>query len=762
MLCAKRYCVFVPKISGAGSEFTDSASGLREHEGFLSLPPGFPGSGVSAGGVMNKLGRSVIAALLLGVALALAGCAQEDTTTTGSGTPGVFGTGGGGGGGGAPPPPPPPPPVLGAPSLVLTLANPTTGAVTTSIPATVRAIVRDAAGVGIPSVVVTFTTDSTFGVFVPPSGTALTDATGTATVTLNPASLNAAGAATLTATAQVPAVTASVGYSVGAANVTLTNFTFGTNPLSAFGTTSVSVTVNSNGVPVTTAQTVSFSSPCAGSGKAVLTASVLTGAGGVATASYRDNGCGGTDTVTASVSGFAPASAILTIAPPTAGSIQFVSATPTSITLKGTGGAGRQESSQVIFKVVDNGGNPIGGQSVTFTLSTAVGGITFANGLTTSTAISVPGSGPTAGQAVVTVNAGTISTPVRVLASTVSGTVTLTTQSDQLTITTGIPAQASFSLSAATLNIEGWTIDGTTTVVTASLADHFSNAVPDGTTVNFIAEGGSVCNPLITPCLGACNTAAGACSVTMTSQNFRPLNGRVTVLAFAVGEESFTDIDGDGVASLVNHFNGTSEMFDANGAPTDTGEAFLDNNENGKRDAIGGSTALEEFEDFNSNGLFDAPDGQYNGVLCNDTTGTSSPGTCSAQRSIHVFRNIPILFSGSDALVQFSDSSGTPIDQITGITFPPCVVGTPTPTATVLITVTDVNGNIMPFDTGVAFSTNNGTIQSTPTSFKVPNSTACLAGAGPGGFTCSSTGCSLPVSAPAGFTCPKSSEVPFG
>src|SRR5689334_24360545 len=33
-------------------------------------------------------------------------------------------------------------------------------------------------------------------------------------------------------------------------------------------------------------------------------------------------------------------------------SIQFVSATPTSITLKGTGGGGRQETSQVVFKVV--------------------------------------------------------------------------------------------------------------------------------------------------------------------------------------------------------------------------------------------------------------------------------------------------------------------------------------------------------------------------------------------------------------------------
>src|SRR6266581_1776615 len=442
---------------------------------------------------MNKLGRSVIAAFLLGGALALAGCAQEDTTTTGSGTPGVFGTGGGGGGGGggvAPPPPPPPPPVAGVPSLVLTLADPTTGATTTSAPATVRAIVRDAAGVGVPSVVVTFTTNTALGALVPVSGTALTDSTGTATVTLNPASLSAAGAATLTATAQVPAVTGSIGYSVGAANVTLTNFTFGINPLSAFGTTSVSVTVNSNGVPVTSPQTVSFSSPCAGSGKAVLTASVLTGAGGVATASYRDNGCGGTDVVTASVSGIANASSTLTVAAPTTGSIQFISATPTSITLKGTGGAGRQESSQVIFKVVDTGGNPIGGKTVDFSLSTSLGEITFANGLITSSAI----SDATTGQAVVTVNSGTISTPVRVLASTPGSVVgtTLTTQSDQLTITTGIPDQDSFSLARTILNIEGLEFDGVTTVFTARLADHFSNPVPDGTTVNFIAEGGSV------------------------------------------------------------------------------------------------------------------------------------------------------------------------------------------------------------------------------------------------------------------------------
>jgi len=631
------------------------------------------------------------------------------------------------------------------PSLVLTLADPTTGATTTSAPATARAIVRDAAGVGVPSVVVTFTTNTALGTLIPASGTALTDATGTATLGLTAASLTAAGAALLTATSQVgtTAVTGSIGYSVGAANVTITNFAFGINPLSAFGTTSVSVTVLSNGIPVTAPQTVSFSSPCAGSGKAVLTASVLTGAGGVATASYRDNGCGGTDLVTASVSGLATLSSTLTVNPPTTGSIQFVSATPTSMTLKGTGGFGRQESSQVIFKVVDTGGNPIGGKTVTFSLSTSVGGIT----LTNTTAI----SDATTGQAVVTVNSGTISTPVRVLASTpgsVAG-VTLTTQSDQLTITTGIPDQDSFSLARTILNIEGLEFDGVTTVFTARLADHFSNPVPDGTTVNFIAEGGSVGSCVGSVCTGSCSTANGACSVTMTSQAFKPLNGRVTVLAYAVGEESFTDIDGDGLADLANSLTGTTEMRDANGVSTDMGEAFLDNNENGVRDTVAGSVGLlEEYIDFNMNGTFESVgDGQYNGVLCNDTTGTSSAGTCAASKSIHVFRNLPVVFSGSHPVFQVTDPvTGSPKTSIDTTACNTSIVSTD-------ITITDVNGNLMPAGTTVNFTTTNGTIKSAPTSFVVPNSIACLKNSGPG-FSSGTV--------PAGFVCPAKSEVLLG
>lgn len=580
-----------------------------------------------------------------------------------------------------------------APSLTIAL---TSGGVTvTSIssgaPATVTATVKDTAGTAVANAVVTFSTDAALATIAPVSATALTDATGVANVTLSPASLTSAGAATITATTQVgtTAVTGSKGYSVGAAAVTMTNPAFGVTPLSAFGTTSVSVTVSSNGVPVTTPQTVSFTSPCASSGKAVLTAGVAT-VNGVATASYRDNGCAGTDTVSASVSGITSSSAALTVTAPTTGSIQFISATPSSISLRGMGGAGRQESSQVIFKVVDTGGNPIGGKTVSFSLSTAVGGIA----LTTTTAI----SDPTTGQVVVGVSSGAVSTPARVLASTCTNSTspctgtTLSTQSDLLTITTGIPDQQNFSLSATSYNIEGWNHDGTTTVITARLADHFNNPVPDGTAVNFTAEGGSI--------VSSCTTTAGACSATLTSQALRPNDGRVTVLAYAVGEEGFTDLNGNGLADTIG------EMIDANGVSTDMGEAYVDYNESGARN---GTT--EPFIDFNGNVVDNAPDAQYNGVLC-----TAGAAICSAQKSIHVRGQLPIVFSGSDAVITINGGAT--------IALAPCVGGVVGAPSTFTVTVVDLHGNAMPAGTTVAFSSDNGTVTSSA-SYTVPSTSGC-------------------------------------
>lgn len=532
----------------------------------------------------------------------------------------------------------------------------------------------------------TFSTTA-LATIAPASGTALTDGAGVATVTLTGGAT--AGASTITASAQVgtAAVSGSVGYSVGVASVTITNPTFGVTTLSAFGTTGVAVTVSSGGVPVATPQTVTFTSPCATSGKAVLSASAVT-VNGTATGSYRDNGCAGTDTVTASVSGIVSSSASLTVIAPSIGSIQFVSATPTSITLKGTGGAGRQESSKVAFKVVDTGGNPLSGKTVNFSLSTSVGGIAFATGGVTATAIS--GSD---GQVVVTVNSGTSSTPVRVQASTCTTPTnpctgsTLTTQSDKLTITTGIPDQQNFSLSATTLNIEGWNQDGITTVVTARLADHFNNPVPDGTSVVFTTEGGSITS--------TCDTVGGGCSATLTSQALRPTNGRVTVLAYAVGEEGFSDANGNGLADQ------PTEMLDANGLSTDEGEAFVDWNENGTRQAN------EPYIDFNSNSAYDGPDGKYNGVLCDPNVAPgSSAVACNTLKATHVRDSLAIVFSGSDsvttAIPAAFDLGGCGNSQ------------------TANIDVRDLHGNVMPAGTKVDVTTSNGKLVA-PFGFVVGN-----------------------------------------
>ena len=540
----------------------------------------------------------------------------------------------------------------------------------------------------VPNAVVTFSTDATLATIIP-AATALTDASRVATVTLNPATITTSGATTIKADAQLGtvAVTGSIGFAIGVAAVTVAAPVLGVGaaPLSAFGTTSISVTVSIGGVPVTTPQNVTFSSVCASIGKAVLSTGVATVAG-LATGSYRDNGCAGTDVITASAAGVTSLSTSLVVAPPATGSIQFVSATPSTISLKGTGGT---DASQVSFKVLDSAGNPISGKTVTFGLSTTVGGITL------TPAPPATATSDASGLVFTNVSSGTVSTPVRVTASTPGATgTTLTTQSSGLTITTGIPDQDSFSLSATLLNPEFRDIDGNTTVLTARLADHFNNPVPDGTVVNFTTEGGSI--------IASCSTASSACSSTLTSQAPRlALDGRYTVLAYAVGEESFTDLNGNGVADLVPY-----ELIDVNGVSTDMPEAFRDDNENGVRDAN------ETFIDFNQNGVYDAADGRFSGVLCDNTTlppAGSSVGTCAARKSIHVRGSIVIVFSGSTAAISIISPAGN-------ISLPTCTGGS----QRVDLRIVDLHGNPMPVGTTIVVTTSNGTLVGTA-SFTQPN-----------------------------------------
>jgi len=288
------------------------------------------------------------------------------------------------------------------------------------------------------------------------------------------------------------------------------------------------------------------------------------------------------------------------------GSIQFINAEPEFMSLKGTGGQGYGETSKVTFKVVDIIGSPIEGAQVDFTLSTTVGGLALSPSR---------GSSNASGLVTTTVQAGSISTPVRVGASvTLSDGELIFVQSDLLTVTTGIPDQNSVSLSFDKFAPEGLNYDGETVQVTARLGDRFNNPVPDGTVINFTTEGGLI--------ESTCQTVNSVCGVTWTSQSPRPVDHRSTVLAYAIGHETFYDANANGV-------------FDDGDSFDDLGETFRDDDETGTFNPNSGNgfSRDEKLIDYDENGLYSGPDGVYNGVPCEHSTDCPIDANNIANRS---------------------------------------------------------------------------------------------------------------------------------
>jgi hypothetical protein len=352
-----------------------------------------------------------------------------------------------------------------------------------------------------------------------------------------------------------------------------------------------------------------FSSGCVVDGMATLESPIEI-SGGVATTTYEATGCTGSDTIAAYTTVdnvTVTATGTVQIASAQLGSMQFVSSEPENIGLKGFG---LIESADITFKVLDTNGNPVSGEIVTFSLNTTVGGITLISDKSTS---------DVDGLVRATVTSGTIPTSVRVTATLVSDT-SISTQSDGVTISTGISDQNSFSLSLSCHSPEGWIQNGEEVTATVYAADHFNNPVPDGTAIYFTTEGGQI--------ESECLTEEGLCSVVWTSSNPRPSNGRVTILATMLGEESFVD----SVPS--NGFLDWGETF------YDLAEAYRDDDEDGNYTAY-----VDEFVDFNSDGEFTLADGMYNGLLCNsykvdeDDDGDLDEEEellCSEEKNVHV------------------------------------------------------------------------------------------------------------------------------
>lgn len=561
---------------------------------------------------------------------------------------------------------------------------------------TVTTTFTDLQGKAISNLPVTFST--TLGSLTPSTGLVTTDANGVAAIQL---SASGGGSGTVTATATVSGgnLSKTIPFSVDLPPISISSPVLGLTSLAPGGTTSVTVTLSDSSGTFTTPVDVFFTSTFAAAGKATLTTPVRT-VNGVATSTYTAAGGVGLDTITVQV-GNATASTSLSVAGTTANSISFVSTSPKVISLRGMGGTG-SETSTVVFRVLDNTGQPAKGQTVDFALNTTVGGLA----LTASSAIS-----DSSGNVSTIVQSGIIATPIRVTASIRGSSPLVATQSDQLVVSTGIPAQDGMSLAVTSHNVEAAFTDGVADTFTVFLADHFGNPVPDGTSVSFIAQAGQI-QP-------SCSTLNGRCSAIWTSSGARTPDGRIAILAYAIGEESFADVNGSGLAEGTCA-GGSLQASALCGEFTDTTQAWRDDLHTGVYAPPGTVAASfpnfpgDFFIDFNGSGKVDR-DAVYNGIL--------RPASATGARTKHVFQNNVIVASSSAAsIAAFGAGSLSPATAAGSVT------------TTITSSVKDSNilaNNPMPSGTRIDVASLNTCLTVAPASFTVPNT--------PGGATVFST-----------------------
>jgi len=497
------------------------------------------------------------------------------------------------------------------------------------------------------------------------------------------------GTTTITETYSIGELTGG-GFVAGQMNLSSTSLNAGESSL-----ITVHVTDSAGNLYTTADTAVVFNSTCVGQGTATVdvgdgTSSTTTGTTGTATATYQATGCIGNDTVTAtasSLNGTTTASGTITVAAAAFNTIEFVSATPTQV---GIQGMGLNETTNVTFKLVDESNGPVSGQTVNFTLSNSAGGITLTN------ASAVSGAD---GEVTAVVQSGKVQANFVVTASTTVGAITYVASSNTISVQDAIPAQNGLSLVASSLNPEGYNKVATVSI-TAYVNDRNNNPVPDGNRVNFLAECGNIG--------GSCETISGSCSVDWVTT---PINclaygdntnlGKVSIMAYIDGEESFLDADADG--------------------EFETGETVLTNNEEAYMDfdnsgAFNG--ANDAYQDFNGNGAHDSAAALglgFNGALCVSNCGTTD--------RVHVYKDTTLIASTSGAVVTFSVGS---------------VAATASTTTNFTFTVKDSNGNIMPAGTKINLSASTGQI-ATSAAYTVNNGNPISAGEITAATTYSST-----------------------
>lgn len=466
--------------------------------------------------------------------------------------------------------------------------------------------------------------------------------------------------------------------------------------LSAGGSTQITADIvdasdDENSRVITAEYYVIFSSTCASTGQAEFSKDDDFVSTGSVSVTYTATGCSGTDQITFtlydSTDGEADTSQVLDtavdtleVAPPQIGAINFTGSDTPAISIKTIGNPVLPKLAVLTFTVVDKNNNPVPNRTVNFELTNTKGGVELSldDGVTDEN-----------GQVQAVVLSGTAHTVTSVVASTFStdGVSIISTSSQPISITTGIPDQDSFEISADILNPGAYDLNGVTVVLSAYVGDQFQNPVADGTIVNFTAESGLIDS--------FCETVAGICSVNWVSSGYRPgqeneddyadlerVNecnvkaneaesstydcdgasghtafGLTTILAYTEGEAGYTDSDNNGIYDTGESFESFPEaMRDDDLWNSElTGDTVdMDENENGP---------LEFFADYDDDDQRDPAPSFYQGSLCSDEA--KNEDHCSSL--MHVRDQIILAQALSDSLqMRFYIRSGntfTDFDQ---------------------------------------------------------------------------------------------------
>lgn len=452
----------------------------------------------------------------------------------------------------------------------ITLSD-TNNTLTNSITAagvTAKVKVTDASGKGISGAIVTFSGEGV--VWGTTNGAVLTNADGEATISVKPEDLNATGAYQISATVNYNGKSASTqpsSFTLQAANIVLVGMAPAVTSLESGASTNITLKtqdantkVNQNNV------TVNFSATCGTFEPAMV---ISSNQGDVAT-SYKSIGsdgklCEGTQTITASGSNIPESKVTVNIAEIKADSLVYTS---DAVNL-GINSSGSAASGQIEFTLYANG-TPAANKDVQIELLRAPNDLSFfALG---NRAAKTVKSDPS-GKVIVTLYPGNIPGPVEIKATLVSNA-SVSALSKNVAVSTGRVTQTGLSLSVSKQSLRN-VIDGDSSTITARMVDRTGNPVPDGTVISFVAEGGS-----ITP---NCSSMAGQCTVTLSTQNPRPLDNRVSVLAYVEGDKAYTDVDRDNVYTAI----GTKKLDGTDGVDTlisNIGDFFKDDDEDNIND----------------------------------------------------------------------------------------------------------------------------------------------------------------------------------